>query len=476
MTTTVPTARFTRRQASAVPTIWGCTPQQAHDRFWAAFGVQVVRRTEPSEIVEGAELFLLCEPGTLVLFRLSQVLDTMYWLDPRLLVLRVRDARPRAYHEIAVTDEHRLVRFERVYRDAYVRSARVALTADPQVARMWQNAPDAPSPWRWLNARVERERRAVREAQVRLYDARDEAQVMDCLRDITRYWTRPDTTIRRAASPAQEVWADSSAKIGAGATFVGPVWVGAGRTVEPGSYVVGPAVLWDAPGSRPPAEEVRWLDIEPVDLDGGAVRRVKPRAVPGKRVFDVLFALTALLFTLPLYPIVALAILLEDGRPIFFAHRRETVGGREFPCLKFRSMRREADGVKAKLLRENQADGPQFYIKNDPRITRVGRIIRSLQIDELPQFINVLLGHMSVVGPRPSPHSENQFCPPWREARLSVRPGVTGLWQVSRTRRRGLDFQEWIRYDLEYVEKASWALDLKIIAKTVHVVFAGGHG
>ena len=180
-----------------------------------------------------------------------------------------------------------------------------------------------------------------------------------------------------------------------------------------------------------------------------------------------------LILTFPIWLATIVAIWLEDGRPIFFSHRRETVGGREFPCLKFRSMRKDADAMKEKLAQANQADGPQFYMQNDPRLTRVGRIIRRLNIDELPQFINVLFGDMSVVGPRPSPRSENQFCPAWREARLSVRPGVTGLWQVERTRRRGADFQEWIRYDIEYVENASWWLDLRIMCATVAILFRG---
>jgi lipopolysaccharide/colanic/teichoic acid biosynthesis glycosyltransferase len=107
---------------------------------------------------------------------------------------------------------------------------------------------------------------------------------------------------------------------------------------------------------------------------------------------------------------------------------------------------------------------------NDPRLTRVGRVIRKLNIDELPQFINVLMGDMSVVGPRPSPHKENQYCPAWREARLSVRPGITGLWQVQRTRRAGADFQEWIKYDIEYVQKAGVWTDLFIILKTFRVL------
>jgi len=186
-----------------------------------------------------------------------------------------------------------------------------------------------------------------------------------------------------------------------------------------------------------------------------------------RRAFDVVFAMLALLFTLPIYPIVMLAILLEDGRPFFFVHRRETMGGREFPCIKFRSMRKDAEEAKAELAAKNQADGPQFFMDEDPRMTVVGKVLRRYNIDELPQFINVLLGDMSVVGPRPSPQKENQFCPPWREARLSVKPGITGLWQVRRTRVSGLDFQEWIKYDIEYVEKQGWLLDFSIIWETI---------
>jgi lipopolysaccharide/colanic/teichoic acid biosynthesis glycosyltransferase len=110
---------------------------------------------------------------------------------------------------------------------------------------------------------------------------------------------------------------------------------------------------------------------------------------------------------------------------------------------------------------------------HDPRLTRVGRFIRKSNLDELPQFLNVLAGHMSVVGPRPSPRRENQYCPAWREARLSVRPGITGLWQVMRTRRQGLDFQEWIRFDLEYVRRAGWVLDLRIMCRTAWMVVRG---
>jgi lipopolysaccharide/colanic/teichoic acid biosynthesis glycosyltransferase len=177
------------------------------------------------------------------------------------------------------------------------------------------------------------------------------------------------------------------------------------------------------------------------------------------------------MMTLWLYPIIMLAIWLDDGRPWFFAHERETLGGRQFPCIKFRSMRKNAEDLKAQLQSQNQADGPQFYILKDPRLTSVGKFLRKYNLDELPQFLNVLAGHMSVVGPRPSPRKENQYCPPWRDARLSVRPGITGLWQIHRTRRIGSDFQEWIKYDIEYVENRSWRLDIWIIYKTVTQVF-----
>jgi len=125
-----------------------------------------------------------------------------------------------------------------------------------------------------------------------------------------------------------------------------------------------------------------------------------------------------------------------------------------------------SDEIQEKLRAVSQVDGPQFKIDDDPRISLVGRFLRDTYIDEIPQFLNVLAGQMSVVGPRPSPEAENTLCPWWRDARLSVRPGITGLWQVSRTRIPERDFQEWIYYDTEYVRNLSLALDLKICLRT----------
>ena len=145
-----------------------------------------------------------------------------------------------------------------------------------------------------------------------------------------------------------------------------------------------------------------------------------------KRCLDVVAAATGLILLAPLCAAVALAIKLTSPGPVLYGHRRQGRGGVEFNCWKFRTMVRDAEAIKRTLQSENQVDGPQFKITDDPRVTRVGRWLRSTNIDELPQLVNVLLGQMSLVGPRPSPDNENQWCPAWRRARLSVLPGITG--------------------------------------------------
>ena len=454
-------------------TIWGLDPQQLHTRYWAAHGVQVVRQGEPSEIVKHAELFLLTDAGSLTLFSLTPLMDALNWIKPQVLFVRLHDGHERGYRENVVTDDsERFVRFQRVY-DASSHLARVALTPDREIAQLWQSAPDPLTGWRRLRRFIPRHDRATESTEGAVYEGNSNREVACFLHDLLQLWKRPDSTVVRAQAARAEVWKDPNATIDSSAKFIGPVWIGSGRTVEPGATVIGPAVIWDDPDHRPPIEEFRWLNIEPTDPP----EQANPRAGSffdraSKRTFDLVFALLAITFTLPLYPIIMIAIWLEDGRPFLFAHRRETLGGREFPCVKFRSMRKDAEKMKSQLRAKNQADGPQFFIENDPRLTRVGRFLRRYNLDELPQFFNVLLGDMSVVGPRPSPHAENQYCPPWREARLSVRPGITGLWQIKRTRRTGTDFQEWIRYDIEYVEKRTFWLDLVIIYRTVSVIFS----
>jgi lipopolysaccharide/colanic/teichoic acid biosynthesis glycosyltransferase len=181
-----------------------------------------------------------------------------------------------------------------------------------------------------------------------------------------------------------------------------------------------------------------------------------------KRIADIVAALTVLILFAPVFPIIILVIKLTSPGPIFFKDARQGLHGKVFKCLKFRTMLVGADKIQDKLRILNQADGPQFKMMDDPRLSIVGRFLRDTYIDEVPQFLNVLLGQMSIVGPRPSPESENTLCPSWRDARLSVRPGITGLWQVCRTRQPMRDFQEWIHYDTKYVRDLSLRMDLWI--------------
>ncbi|MHC5061273.1 MAG: sugar transferase [Planctomycetota bacterium] len=186
-----------------------------------------------------------------------------------------------------------------------------------------------------------------------------------------------------------------------------------------------------------------------------------------KRIFDFVGAAIVLTFFLPVFPIIAVVIKLTSPGPVFYKARRQGLHGRAFDCLKFRSMAVGADEIQERLRVVSQVDGPQFKMEKDPRVNSVGQFLRNTYLDEIPQFINVLLGQMSVVGPRPSPENENSLCPHWRDARLSARPGITGLWQICRTRAEAKDFQEWVHYDTEYVRNLSFGFDLWVCWKTV---------
>ncbi len=190
-----------------------------------------------------------------------------------------------------------------------------------------------------------------------------------------------------------------------------------------------------------------------------------------KRAVDCLAAIIVLILFAPIIPFITLAIKLNSPGPVFFKDKRQGLHGKEFRCLKFRSMDVGSDKIQDRLRVVSQVDGPQFKITDDPRINAIGKFLRDTYIDEIPQFFNVLLGQMSVVGPRPSPESENTLCPYWRDARLSVRPGITGLWQICRTRRPMKDFQEWIHWDSEYIRNLSLRMDLWISWQTTKKLF-----
>jgi lipopolysaccharide/colanic/teichoic acid biosynthesis glycosyltransferase len=183
-----------------------------------------------------------------------------------------------------------------------------------------------------------------------------------------------------------------------------------------------------------------------------------------KRVLDVLAALIGLILCAPLFLIAAIAIKLDSAGSVFFCQRRCGKGGREFTMIKLRSMCAGAEQMRVTVLHLNYMDGPMFKAHDDPRVTRVGRILRRASLDELPQFINVLLGQMSLVGPRPLVREEMEGYPAWRAMRLSVRPGITGLWQVKA--RSSESFADWLEYDSEYVKNQSFRQDFRIMWQT----------
>jgi exopolysaccharide biosynthesis polyprenyl glycosylphosphotransferase len=190
-----------------------------------------------------------------------------------------------------------------------------------------------------------------------------------------------------------------------------------------------------------------------------------------KRAFDLVVGGVALLFALPIMAVTAAAIRLDSRGPALFVQTRVGRWGEPFPLYKFRSMYVDAEARRAELEARNEASGPVFKIRDDPRVTRVGRLIRKLSIDELPQLFNVMLGSMSLVGPRPPlPCEVAQYTPEHRR-RLDVKPGITCIWQVSG--RSNIDFERWVMLDVQYIEEESLWLDIRLLLRTIPAVLFG---
>jgi lipopolysaccharide/colanic/teichoic acid biosynthesis glycosyltransferase len=207
----------------------------------------------------------------------------------------------------------------------------------------------------------------------------------------------------------------------------------------------------------------------PRSASGAVLRRSAPRTLrPGyeraKRAFDIAVCLALLPAAATLIALCAVAVLVCDGRPVFFSQSRTGRGGRRFRMYKFRTMVANAAELKAELAALNHLSGPDFKIENDPRITRLGAILRKTSLDELPQLLNVLRGEMSLVGPRPTSFEASTY-DLWHTERLEVTPGITGLWQVSG--RSDVDFDDRVRLDIEYLERRGFAFDLWILFRTV---------
>ena len=452
-------------------TVWGLSASEIHAAFWVSCGVACVELGRKATIQRGADVFLLLEPSRAVYFDLRAVSETLLWSGANLTRIRVFTGDRERYREqVRIGLDGGVLKVERQYHPGAMATAPFFLTADPKLARAWSDAPTVGEAMVALR-RAARIRTDLLEVDGGRFDLDDPAEREAFLTRLVREWPHPDRVIEGIRRVSEGVFVGCSGAPVAVAPRVPPIWIGAVPSDAPSlPTIVGPAFVAD--GVRSARAKVRSIDdiffsqassssALPVTAVGASMY------LPFKRVIDCVASLLALVLLLPVMLACAAAIVVDDGFPIFFGHCRQAKGGRNFRCLKFRTMRRNAEAKVAELRKQNLCDGPQVFIRDDPRVTRVGRWLRTLQLDELPQLWNVVIGDMSLVGPRPSPDGENQFCPAWREKRLSVRPGITGLWQVMRTRRPGMDFQEWIRYDIDYVERLGPTTDLKICVLTI---------
>ena len=191
-----------------------------------------------------------------------------------------------------------------------------------------------------------------------------------------------------------------------------------------------------------------------------------------KRLTDIVAGMLLLALLSPLLIVVALAVVATSGLPVLYRWRVVGLGGRPFTGFKFRTMVKNADQLKTALVEHNEMTGPVFKVRDDPRVTPVGRVLRKYSLDELPQLWSVLKGDMSLVGPRPPLQSEWLHFEEWQRRKLSVKPGMTCLWQIS-GRNEINDFDEWVKLDLEYIDNWSLWLDIKILLKTIPAMLFG---
>jgi lipopolysaccharide/colanic/teichoic acid biosynthesis glycosyltransferase/ADP-glucose pyrophosphorylase len=320
---------------------------------------------------------------------------------------------------------------------------------------------------------------------------------------------------------ADGIWVGKNVTISPTAYVIGPVIIGSDSSIEPNTQIIGPAVigqrcavetgaivresiLWDnvvmESGSRAQFSIVleglrvtsgesfsNTVIVDEAEAEDASlmasdhvfhgITSLTPSLLLGqkrpwylflKRFMDIVISAIVFVTMLPVLLIIALAVKLDSTGPVLFRQKRSGKGGNDFRMLKFRTMVQDAENQQEKLLARKDTDGPMFKLAVDPRTTRVGAFLRRTSLDELPQLINVLIGEMSLVGPRPLVMDEMKCSPSWREIRLRVKPGMTGLWQVS-GRSEG-HFHDWIRHDIHYVMNQSLWLDLKILFRTVKVV------
>jgi lipopolysaccharide/colanic/teichoic acid biosynthesis glycosyltransferase len=228
----------------------------------------------------------------------------------------------------------------------------------------------------------------------------------------------------------------------------------------------------DWPAGVEAAAAARDPESTPTEAPALGLEMLLARPMPAwKRTLDILGAALGLLALLPVFTVIAAVIKLTSTGPVFFRQRRSGRGGRPFFMYKFRTMVVDAEARKAELMARNEQDGPAFKLRDDPRVTRIGRLLRRTSVDELPQLWNVLLGDMSLVGPRPLPCNETRACETWHRQRLDVTPGLTCIWQVRG--RSQVSFADWVRMDVQYIRSRSLAHDLKLLLLTMPAVVGG---
>ncbi len=454
--------------------LWGLSTIELHSAWWRSRGIQCVHRGRSFEPVDGVELFLLLDPDQCVVFDLGDIVESIVWNLSEGLRVKVKAMSAESFREELCRGlDGEVVGVRRVYGQDLIEGHHVFLVKSAKAAAVWSRAASRRSGVRSIRDELAELPRKV-SVVGRSYDCSERDEQERFVTWLVAGWSRPDTVI----DGIEEVKTGIFAIAGCGERLTGkiiaPVWIGATDTVE-GDVAVGPEFRED---SEETDSSVRVRAISEIDPPKGFRNsRLLPRRTLygiAKRLFDAASAFVGLVILAPVFLIVAILVITDGGFPVFFGHERQMRGGSNFKCWKFRTMRKDAESLVEALGDMNQADGPQVFIKHDPRVTRIGRYLRKLQLDELPQLWNVLCGQMSLVGPRPSPNRENQFCPAWRDLRLSVRPGITGLWQVRRTRSEGEDFQEWIRFDVEYVRSASFRLDMRILFETVRQILFRG--
>ncbi len=225
--------------------------------------------------------------------------------------------------------------------------------------------------------------------------------------------------------------------------------------------------VYEYPDECPsPAEWHPQHEEQPADTTGTPAELFFSQPTPiVKRAMDVVGALVGLVLTAPILAVFAVLIKITSPGPVFYSQWREGHGGRRFRMHKLRSMHVDAHRDQAALRAQSEQDGPAFKMRHDPRTNRIGRFLRATSLDELPQFWNVLVGEMSLVGPRPLPVEESLQCAPWQRRRLGVLPGLTCVWQVQG--RSTVSFVSWMRMDLQYVGRRSLSYDMRLLLSTI---------